>query len=48
MFFSNSLAGALFLAQSIYFLTWVGLSAFHTLDVSTDEFALALFTIVLP
>lgn len=47
MFFGAGLAGASFLAQSIYFLILAGLPAVNTFDVSIGGFALALFTIVL-
>lgn len=47
VFLGVGLAGASFLAQSIYFLIIAGMPAVHTFDVSIGGFGLAFFTIIL-
>ncbi|KAF2222564.1 hypothetical protein BDZ85DRAFT_313551 [Elsinoe ampelina] len=46
LFFGVGLAGASFLAQSIYFLIIAGLPPINSFDVSCGGFALAIFTII--
>ncbi|KAF4550726.1 Sugar (and other) transporter-like protein 12 [Elsinoe fawcettii] len=46
LFFGVGLAGASFLAQSIYFLIIAGLPPINAFDVSCGGFALAIFTII--